>query len=402
MSWMIRADQLDNDQNNFIFNEVAKGDNKWLIGLPGTGKSVILIHLILEKIEENPNVFICVVVFTNALKDMFIAAMEESKIPYENVYLTTYHQFIKESFHYEYIFCDEVQDLPKSVLENIKKRSNQLIFAGDPNQSIYKDDPQTHEKVVEISEINKITESKSYMFETIYRSTKSIVKSIDLLLPNIKIDVAKIGRKKDSTPRLFKGENEEQQIEYILFEAVNSIESGESVVILLPSHKDIEEFINIVFKIKNKHIETLPQNRWNKVDYNKVNELLEENQMNMEYLGNNYGDLYNAHKKGKIIFMTYHSSKGLDFDNVFLPFFYNYQYVENNFRNYTYNGFESLYMDEETKKTLFMVGMTRSKKNLYMTYSDVLPSYIETFKHLCTLVDWNTELESDEELAFDF
>ncbi len=389
MSWMIRADQLDNDQNNFIFHEVAKGDNKWLTGLPGTGKSVILIHLILEKIEENPNVFICVVVFTNALRDMFIAAMEESRIPYQNVYLTTYHKFIKENFHYEYIFCDEVQDLPQSVLENIKKRSNQLIFAGDPNQSIYKEDPKTHEKVVKISEINKITESKSYMFETIYRSTKSIVKCISLLLPNMQIDVAKIGRKKDSTPRLFKGENEEQQVEYILSESVSAIESGESVVILLPSHKDIEKFINIVFKIENKQIGTLPLNRWGKVDYNKVNALLQLNQMNMEYLGNNYGDLYNANKKGKIIFMTYHSSKGLDFDNVFLPFFYN-------------NGFENLWMDEETKKTLFMVGMTRSKKNLYMTYSDVLPSYIENFKHLCTIVDWNKELESNEELDFDF
>ncbi len=402
MSWMIRADQLDNDQNNFIFHEVPKGDNKWLMGLPGTGKSVILIHLILDKIEENSNVFICVVVFTHALRDMFIAAMEEAKIPYNNVYITTYHQFIRENFHYEYIFCDEVQDLPKSILESMKRRSNQLIFAGDPNQSIYKADPMTHEKVIEISEINQITESQSYMFETIYRSTKSIVNAIDLLLPNMRIDVAKIGKQNDSTPRLFKGKNGKQQIEYILSEAVSSIESGESVVILLPSHKDIEEFINFVFKIKNKNIETLPQNQWNKVDYTKVNKLFEENQLNMEYLGNSYGDLYNAHKKGKILFMTYHSSKGLDFDNVFLPFFYNYQYVENNFRNGVYTGFESLYMDEEAKKTLFMVGMTRSKKNLYMTYSDVLPSYIETFKHLCTLVDWNNELESNEELDFDF
>jgi len=402
MSWMIRADQLDDDQDNFIIHEVPKGDNVWLTGLPGTGKSVILIHLIIDKIEENPNVFICVVVFTNALRDMFIAAMEESRIPYNNVYLTTYHKFIKENYYYEYIFCDEVQDLPKSVLENMKRRSNQLICAGDLNQSIYKDDPQTHEKVVDVSDINEITESHSYTFETIYRSTKSIVEAIKLLLPNMKIYVNKVAEKKDSTPRLFKGENGEKQIEYILFEATNAIEIGESVVILLPSHKDISEFLNIIFSLKGLNMVELPKNRWGKIDYNKVNELLEKNQMNIEYLGNNYGDLYNSNKKGKIILMTYHSSKGLDFDNVFLPFFYNYQYVENSYKNHTYNGFESLYMDEEKKKTLLMVGMTRSKQNLYITYSDILPSYIEVFKHLCTCVDWNNELYNNEEFDFDF
>lgn len=54
--------------------------------------------------------------------------------------------------------------------------------------------------------------------------------------------------------------------------------------------------------------------------------------------------------------MTYHSSKGLDFDNVFLPF----MSIQPNIRN----------------EILFMVGMTRSK-NLYLTYSGTMHEYIK-------------------------
>ena len=395
--WMITGMQLDADQEHFVYEESRKQGNKWLKGFPGTGKSVLLIHLILEKIEENPNVFIAVVVFTNSLRDMFIAAMEESQIPYNNVYLTTYHQFIKDDFVYEYIFCDEVQDLPPSILENMKRRSGQLIVAGDENQSIYIDNPQTHERVVDITRLNKILESKPYELETIHRLTKKLVESVDILKPKMNIGKAKNGRKKDTQIRLIEGENVKKEVEYILKEATNAIElSEESVVILLPSHKDIMDFIQEVLSLNNKNIGNIRKNRWGKIDYNHLNFFLEQNNINLEYLGNGYGDLYNANKYGKIIFMTYHSSKGLDFDNVFLPFQSRY--------------FKNLYFpndyDNSAKKTLFMVGMTRAKAQLYLTYSGILPNDIKEFSHLCKeIVIDDLEMinnKNEDEFEFDF
>ena len=67
--------------------------------------------------------------------------------------------------------------------------------------------------------------------------------------------------------------------------------------------------------------------------------------------------LIEASDAQKIILMTYHSSKGLDFDNVFLPML-----DEGNI------WFPSDKYNEEKLKTLFMVAMTRSKKNLYLSY----------------------------------
>ena len=391
--WMIRADQLDGEQDYFVFEEFNKKGNKWLKGFPGTGKSVLLIHLILEKIDNNPNVFIAVVVFTNALRDMFSAAMQESKIPYHNVYLTTYHQFIKENYRYEYVFCDEVQDLPQSVLENMRRRTKQLIVAGDENQSIYISDPQTREKVVDISELNEILNSEPYELETIHRLTKSLVESVDILKPKMNIDKAKNERKGDSQIRLVKGNSEEKEIEYILNEANGAIGIEDSVVILLPSHRDILDFITKVLSLNGKSIKNIQKNRWGKIDYNHLNFFLKQNNINLEYLGNGYGDLYNANRSGKIIFMTYHSSKGLDFDHVFLPF--QSRYFQNLYFPNDYN--------DSAKKTLFMVGMTRAKKQLYLIYSDYLPHDIEQFSHLCNRIDIdNLETIDQDELDFEF
>lgn len=388
---MIRADQLDNEQSYFIFEESKRDGNKWLRGFPGTGKSVLLIHLLLEKIEENPNVHIAVVVFTNSLREMFEAAMIESGVPYHNVYLTTYHQFSQQSFNYDYIFCDEVQDLPQDVLEDMNKRCKQLIVAGDENQSIYTKDPKTYTKVVDILNLGHIIDSTPYQLETIYRSTPSVINAISCFLPNMKIELAEFDKtKQDVTIRLVEKESEEEEVKYILSKSNEAINNNQSSVILLPSHQEIEDFITMVYKLNSINEYNIPTNKWGKTDYEQVNQQLKRQNINLEYLGNKYGNLYNANQNGKTILMTYHSAKGLDFDNVFLAF--------------QSRGFSNLYFpndyDDKAKKTLFMVGMTRSKKNLYLTHTGYLPDYVETFEHLCTKVE--DTRESDDEFDFDF
>jgi superfamily I DNA/RNA helicase len=66
--------------------------------------------------------------------------------------------------------------------------------------------------------------------------------------------------------------------------------------------------------------------------------------------------------------MSYHSSKGLDFDNVFLP------YLNNSF-----------YLHPSNANTLFMVAMTRSqKKSLLNILSVILMIWLTSFKGECT------------------
>jgi superfamily I DNA/RNA helicase len=296
----------------------------------------------------------------------------------------TYYEFQKNNTSYDYIFCDEVQDLPKSILKDMKERSKQLILAGDSNQSIYDINPKTNEPTVTPTEIVDITNSNEYILSTIYRLIKLIINVVSLLLPKIDIFSAKTDRtKQDITVKLCNGENLEMEVEYIIKEAEELTSIDESLVIILPKHDDIINFINIVLDIKKIAKWNVTKDNFNKYRYDLLNKYLKENNVNIEYIGNKYGDLSKSLELKKIIFMTYHSSKGLDFDNVFLPF----MSIHSNIRN----------------EILFMVGMTRSKKNLYLTYSGTMHEYIKKIDKECTKIDINDTLnKKDKEIDIGF
>lgn len=383
--WMIRSDRLDPTQKHFISQEVKNNKNIWIKGFPGSGKSILLVHTIVEKLKENPDASICIVVFTHSLIQMFTVGMEELNIPHKNVYLTTYHNFIKDNVTYDYIFCDEVQDLPKSILENMKGRTKQLIVAGDSNQSIYADNPSTREPTVTPSEIGSITNSDPYELMGIHRLTKSIINAIGKFLPEMNIFSAKKLRKdNDVSVKLGKANSKNQEVEYVLSNAEEAISVDENVVIIMPTHEDIIQFVKMVLDIKNINQWQRVNDRWGKKpDWHNLNHYLDSNNVKMQYIGNkDGGDLYNSVRLGKIIIMTYHSAKGLDFDNVFLPFLSKGAYL--------------------WSKTVFMVGMTRSKMNLYLTYSGNMHEYVSSFQNECTKIDIGNILNSTPDIDFDF
>lgn len=120
-----------------------------------------------------------------------------------------------------------------------------------------------------------------------------------------------------------------------------------------------------------------------------MNRHLRNNNINIEYIGNSYGDLYNNGNTDKIIVMTYHSSKGLDFDNVYLPFMG------------THYDKAMYYFND----TLFMVGMTRSKLSLTITYSGSMNNYTTRIENNCNKIDIDNIMSrsvSDFDDDFDF
>lgn len=70
--------------------------------------------------------------------------------------------------------------------------------------------------------------------------------------------------------------------------------------------------------------------------------------------------------------MTFHSAKGLDFENVFIPFANKSLYIN---------------LSESIAKTLFMVAMTRTRKNLYITYTGSPIEILNTFESKCLRID---------------
>ncbi len=382
MSWMIKADRLDQEQRQFLDHKIKEDKNLWVNGFPGSGKSILLVHALLEYIEKNPKASVCIVVFTNSLVEMFNTGLRELQVR-KRIPVMTYHKFKNSNDTYEYIFCDEVQDLPKSVLKELHSRSNKIFVAGDSNQTIYDSDPASGESVIDNKDILTVINGESYNLSAIHRLTKSIVNIVSKFLPKMDILSSKIDRTKtDVSVRLCHGENKEAEAEYIFEQAGEAASISESSVILLPTHNEIIYFVNSILELKSVKPWELEKNQWGKPDWYALNRYLQTNNVNIEFIGNGAGSLFDSMKFGRIVMMTYHSAKGLDFDNVFLP----YLSTDINMRS----------------ETLFMVGMTRSKKNLYITYSGNLHQYVKRFEDSCTKIEISDILNSNDDLDFDF
>jgi superfamily I DNA/RNA helicase len=379
MAWMIKYDKLDDDQKDFVDKEINKKGNIWIKGFAGSGKSVMLVHALRKKLEQEPNAEICVVVYTHSLIDMFKTGMNELGMS-NNIPVITYHRFMKESQNYDYIFCDEVQDLPANVLQEMKNKSNQVFVAGDEFQSIYED-------TVEPDKIGSIINARPFKLTRIYRLTISIIQAVSNLLPNLDI----FGSRRDMTKtdvsiRLGKAYDKDEEVKYVWEQGSNATSGGYTAVVLLPKHDYIVDFANRLLSQNGKKEWTFEENDWGKPDYNSLNRHFRKQGMKVEYVGNRYGSFQNAEKNRNLILMTYHSAKGMDFDNVFLPFLS-----------------DDINISRRDEETLFMVAITRSKMNLFITYSGYLHHLVEKFESTCQRIDLSSSNNNaNTDIVFDY
>ena len=364
---MIREDQLDTDQREFVNIESKKAGNIWVKGFAGSGKSVLLIHSLKNIIQKEPNAKVAVVVYTHSLIDMFKTGMQELNLP-SSIPVMTYIEFVdKNSQNFDYIFCDEVQDLPSRVLYAMNNRARKVIVAGDSNQSIYDKDPRWNEPVVNPNQVGDIINARAFQLNVIHRMTRSIISAVQKILPSMNIWGAKRDlTKQDVNIRLCEASSEQEEVKYIYQEALKGSNVGDSSVILFPKNELIIKFANLVLSANGKQQWNETKNQWGRPDYGSLNRHFKTNGIKLQFIGSGYGALKDAERNKEAILMTYHSSKGLDFDNVFLPFLNTHFSIRSN------------------AATLFMVAMTRSRKNLYLTYFGYTHDLVDKFKSECT------------------
>jgi len=188
--------------------------------------------------------------------------------------------------------------------------------------------------------------------------------------------------KRDVSVRLGKASDKEDEVKYIWQQASNATAEGYSSVVLLPNHDDILDFANRLLERESKPKWNLVENNWGKPNYNSLNKHFKNIDLKVEYIGNGYGSFQNAERNRNLILMTYHSAKGMDFENVFLPYLSDDNYIKD--------------------ETLLMVALTRSKMNLYITYSGYLHHLVERFKSTCQRIDLNTVNNESKNIDDDF
>lgn len=375
MAWIIPEHMLDPQQRDFIDNQDFTRDNIWIKGFPGSGKSVLLAYTLKKIKSQNPRASVVVVVFTRSLVQMFTEAFEEMNI---HIDVCTFYEFMNSSNRYDYVLSDEVQDLVPSVLYEMMSRASHVVVAGDENQSIYDRDPKFRENTVSSDDINRILSSRPFELRIIHRLSSSIINVIQRFMPNMNVFSAKRDQTRTSTQvRLCEANGSNEEVKYIMREAGKATKIGETAAILLPTQNEIVKFVNAALAAEGKSPWPQQLNRWGKLDFSSMNLYLSQQGLKLKYVGNGIGTFSSA--DNQIIIMTYHSSKGLDFDNVFIPFM---------------NSSLFIVPDETRSKILFMVAMTRSRNNLYLTYSGYKHSYLNAFSSQCSAIDIHDALAS--------
>ena len=381
-----KIDKLDPQQqafldkvNKFIDGSSSNFRNQWIQGLAGSGKSVLLAYAARAVQRKKPNASILVVVFTQSLVEMFKADFRELGLS-SYVKVDTYYGFMKGSSNYDYILCDEVQDLTPRVLRTMNARSSHIIVAGDSNQSIFTSDPRWREATVTPSEIAPLINGDTYRLGIIHRLSRSIIDAVQRFLPRMNIfsdsiDLTHV----DTEIRLCEAPSEAKEVKYIMEQATRAVNIGDSTAILIPTAPKIIQFVNQALRDAGKPEWTEETNNWGRIDYGAMNKHLSNNGIQLQYVGNGYGSFDENDNRTSI--MTFHSAKGLDFENVFIPFANTSMYIS---------------PDDSLAKTLFMVAMTRSRKNLFITYHGYPSDYLDTFSSNCKHIDISSNIQTTQ------
>lgn len=317
MDWMINYGSLDDLQRQAV-EEISYSQDRiaWIRGYAGSGKTIILLHIIKRFLIDNPHGTVCFVTFTNALKELAYTGLtnaERGKIT-----ITTSCQFKSSCTRYDLVIIDEVQDCYFSDIQNASSRFNyKLIIAGDASQQIYTKRIKNNE-IVNFFD-NKIEEAE---LRIVHRLTDKIKRIATSILPTSKIVGSETPAQQSSLKRgadayLYKAASELDEVKGILLNIKeNPPKVSYPYAILLPNHDSIKRFIKLYIKLEGWQ-SNISASEANNEDYygefNRGSGLL-------KFFGNGIGSLNDSDNNPIVYIMTYHSAKGFDFEKVYIPF----------------------------------------------------------------------------------
>lgn len=318
-SFYIRESELDDYQTKVV---QRRTDRSFIVkGCAGSGKSILALWKVKQIQEENKGTYYFIV-FTKTLKKYMEDGIREIGLNNSKV---VYH---KEWEKYgspaaDYLVVDEAQDFSKEDIQTLMAKSNKaLIMYGDSAQQLYafrKENPP-----ISIEETAVLTKypTEQLMFnhrlpKKIARFAEYVESSGDELEERCKIE----GTEK---PKVLKYRNLEEQLDQIIEIVKNR--GYDDVGILFP---------------KNDHVE-YAYNYFNRKNFGTEAKYRESMNLNFD----------NSLPK----LTTYHSSKGLQFEAVFLP-----------------DCEENLVFNQNA----LYVALTRTYQDLFILHSGNLTDYID-------------------------
>jgi hypothetical protein len=299
-------------------------------------------------------------VFTRALVNLITVGIKQvPQLEGKNIpVLTIYGLYPKimngQVMPYDAIFCDEVQDLPITFIVSMRKACKHFIIAGDAAQSIYTAVPEFISPSATVDEIKTQINPIEKELNTIYRLSKNIVAMLRNVFTELLDDLIHIN-KENTQIRLFKSSDLKREIAFIWGDAKKTKENRpeDTVSILISEREKIADFVNEVLTLNDKPTWKRELDNTGALNFGSMNRHLEAQNIPLMYLGNRHGSLSLA-ANNKVIIMTYHSSKGLDFNYVYLPMANKNMYIHENIN------------------ALLLVALSRSKGGLSISFTNQL------------------------------
>lgn len=355
MGWYVPFDKLGQKQLEVLNGITAQLDQPhWVQGFAGTGKTLVVTHMMERVAKLKPSSSICFVTFTHALKDLVSGGLQVAVA--RRVHIKTHTQYLRERQHYDYVFLDEVQDISYTDLVKIKGLSGNLYVAGDSDQRIYDRGASEQEITVAVS-------PRTWKLLEIFRLTKLLQQVAQAILPRTRL-IEGLHSSKDAevTIRLTQHTDNSSEAQWVWREAKRRARPADPSVILFPTHEAIEEFSVKLASLLGLGRPPCPSKppKGKSRDYGLFNEFWEKQGVNLMYFGNSHGDLTRGETEPMVYLMTFHSSKGLDFRNVFIPG------MQDGAKIVSQRALED---DPELDRRLLFVAVTRSRENLFISFS---------------------------------
>lgn len=354
---MVSINDLDAVQARAIENIIDKQDeNHWVKGFAGSGKTIVLTHVLERLATAKPPLKICFATFTHALKDLVESGLSaNAKLKID---ISTFNGLGKLRNDYDLVVADEMQDIPSRVLPTLAKKSDVLVIAADLDQSIYR-------SACSVSELNaSVKPAKEHQLREIHRINENVFDIATAVYTDAKIVSQTTVRQDNERARKFEGISMRDEFVTMFEEAVRVSAKESPSAVLLPSKALLDKFTSTI-ATANSYTGTPPSVKdgdrpeiGEQADpFREINAYLKKNRSPMQVFGGGSGSLYDSDTKKMVYLMTYHSAKGLDFANVFLP------HLTEDVSLEPMKG-----ASDEQERRLFFVATTRARERLYLSY----------------------------------
>ncbi len=316
MSWLPRENKLSPEQKSVIRKITETLENSFVEGFPGTGKSVILTYAALQSQGDR-----AILTYTNSLVGCIRNAVLERD---SSISVETIDKFIDNSnTPPNVLFIDEAQDLnyttfrgKKNIVGELKQKGCRIVLAADEGQSLY---DKTVPLVDLFSELG-IPPANRYKLVINYRMTKRMLNILNTLFPDRRVEIETGSLVTNVDVQYIDANDRNQEFDWILNKGRDLAIPNNPIAVIFSDNAAIDTFVEHFFskapKIRAKEKGSYKEECERLAS---LNELFRNKKSIFRFLGKSQGSMEESKNLGLVYLMTRNSSKGLDFETVFIP-----------------------------------------------------------------------------------